>query len=303
MKKEKLYIKGLDGIRALAILGVTLFHIFPNSIKGGYLGVSLFFVLTGFLLAITSKRDFHLFSYIQKRIVRIYPALLIVIFTTIAILFFLSPNSISGMKQEVLSIVLGYNNIWQIHQNADYFSRISNASPFTHFWYLGIELQYYLIWPILFLIYKMGQKIHKEGLSLSILSILAFLSMILMPLLYREGMDVTSLYYGTHTRIYALLFGSILGFLWTGKKKKVSNSIKVLSLVGTFFILLITMVAYYYLDGQSSILYRGGMIGMTFLFVLLIYLVSHPSLPVGNVFEIAPLKWLGKHSYSIFLWQ
>lgn len=303
MKEKRFYINGLDGIRAFAIIGITLFHIFPQEVKGGYLGVSLFFVLTGFLLAVTSKRKFSLFDYIKKRIVRIYPALLIVIFTTIALLFFISPNSISGMKQEVLSIVLGYNNWWQIGQNADYFSRVSNASPFTHFWYLGIELQYYLIWPILYLIYRMGKKAGNNWISITILSVLTFMSIILMPMLYKDGMDVTTLYYGTHTRVYALLLGSILGFLWSEKKKEVSTLLQIVCTILTILLFAISCVSFVILDGQSSLLYRGGMIVMTIIFMAMIWLVSSPSLWIGKILDWKPFKWIGSHSYSIFLWQ
>ena len=137
------HIAGLDALRALAIVGVTLFHMFPDSVKGGYLGVSLFFVLTGFLLAFTSVRSwengsFHVLRYYGKRIKRIYPSLLIMMLTTIGIFHFLVPDVIAASRPEVESVLLGYNNWWQIEQNADYFTRMANASPFTHLWFLGI---------------------------------------------------------------------------------------------------------------------------------------------------------------------
>lgn len=151
-------ISGLDGLRTLAITGVTLFHMFPHTIRGGWLGVSLFFVLTGCLLAYTSEKSrishsFSLRSYIWKRIKRIYPSLLIMILLTVGIYSILAPDVIKAIRMEVVSVVLGYNNWWQISENADYFTRMANQSPFTHLWFLGIELQYYLLWPLLFGLY------------------------------------------------------------------------------------------------------------------------------------------------------
>lgn len=136
-------ISGLDGLRTLAITGVTLFHMFPQTIRGGWLGVSLFFVLTGFLLAYTGekgreKRSFSLLSYGWKRIKRIYPSLIIMILLTVGVYSFFAPDIIKAVRPEVLSVLLGFNNWWQIGQNADYFTRIASQSPFTHLWFLGI---------------------------------------------------------------------------------------------------------------------------------------------------------------------
>ena len=147
---------GLDALRTLAIGGVTFFHMFPDTIKGGYLGVSLFFVLTGFLLAYTTsaQTSFAVLPYYLKRIKRIYPELLVMLLVTAGSYHFLLPKALAGVFGEVTSVLFGYNNWWQILQNADYFARITNSSPFTHLWFLGIELQYYLLWPALYFIYK-----------------------------------------------------------------------------------------------------------------------------------------------------
>lgn len=148
-------LSGIDGLKGIAILGVTFFHLLPLNVPGGYLGVSLFFLLTGYLLAYSTIKEFiqHRYSvknYFIKRIKRIYPALIIVILVTIGVNALLIPKTVNGIRLEVLSVLLGYNNIWQIFQNADYFTRLTNTSPFTHLWFLGIELQYFVLWPLLF---------------------------------------------------------------------------------------------------------------------------------------------------------
>ncbi|MDO4467475.1 MAG: acyltransferase family protein [Bacillota bacterium] len=299
IKKKNNYLYGLDALRTLAIVGVTLFHIFPSTVKGGYLGVCLFFVITGFLLSVNSKKKFNIFEYFKKRIMRIYPSLLVVVFVTCGICFFFSNNTLSGMKQEVLSILGGYNNWWQIGQNSDYFTKSFNNSPFTHFWFLGIELQYYLIWPILFLLYRLFKK-RRMSLILVGMSILSALCMIFG---YKANIDVTPLYYGTHTRFFALLLGSAFGFLFVSKKRKYSSNYKAkqgLILAGEF---LFTILMYFVLDGQSALLYRGGMFVMTLLFVHMVSIVTDINLPYGKMLEIPAFKWFSKYSFPIYLWQ
>lgn len=136
LKNRGSRIAGLDGLRTLAITGVTLFHMFPQVFKGGWLGVSLFFVITGYLLAYTGEKGrashgFSLLSYLWKRIKRIYPSLIIMILMTVGIYSFFAPDIITAIRPGVLSVLLGVNNWWQIEQNADYFTRIASQSvPF-----------------------------------------------------------------------------------------------------------------------------------------------------------------------------
>lgn len=301
--EKKNYIYGLETLRALAITGVTLFHFFPNIFKGGYLGVCLFFVLTGFLLSVTSRKHFNVFQFYWKRIKRIYPSLLIVIFVTCAICYIQNPSSLSGMKEEVLSILLGYNNWWQIQVNADYFSKAFNVSPFTHFWFLGIELQYYLIWPILFLTYIIGKKTRNLKYCRLFFLLAGLLSAASMFFLYSPGVDVTPLYYGTHTRIFSLLLGSLLGFLYSKKKEDTDSVTKILhSLLFTVSIVC-TLFGYFMVDGQSAFLYKGGMFLFTILFMYQVYCVTNPNYSIGILLEKLPIQWLGKHSFGIYLWQ
>lgn len=265
------HIDGLDVLRTLAIVGVTLFHMFPERLPGGYLGVSLFFVLTGFLLAYTSKRSwlehrFRMKAYYWKRIKRIYPSLFIVLLTTIGIYQFVLPKAVAAIRPEFLSVILGYNNWWQIAQNADYFTRLTNASPFTHLWFMGIEMQYYLVWPLLFALYAFLDILVGRRAGLFVLAVLALGSAAVMPLLYEPDMDVTRLYYGTDTRVYALLFGAVLGLWWVdhprarlGKYRMLLGYLAWPVLVGA------SIAAYFIFDGQSAYVYEWGMLAMTVL--------------------------------------
>ena len=303
-------ISGLDALRTLAITGVTFFHMFPDTIRGGYLGVSLFFVLTGYLLAYTSETDwlagkFGIFRYYGKRIKRIYPSLLIVLLTTIGIYDLLVPKVIAAIRPEVLSVLLGYNNWWQISQNADYFTRLTNTSPFTHLWFLGIELQYYLVWPLLFLVYTWIYRLFGKTAGIALMALTGIATAALMPMMYQPGMDVTRLYYGTDTRIYALLFGAAMGFhraghAYTIRLRENSSTWKY---VCFYLFLVTTFCAYMLMDGQSSFTYQGGMLMMTLLFCGLIGLTASPKLNLGRYLDLPLFGWIGKRSYGIFLWQ
>lgn len=294
---------GLDAIRTLAIGGVTFFHMFPETIKGGYLGVSLFFVLTGFLLAYTTSVQpvFEIVPYYWKRFKRIYPELLVMLFGTLGAYYFLLPKAVAGVFGEITSVLLGYNNWWQIQQNADYFARITSSSPFTHLWFLGIELQYYFAWPILYLIYRAIKNSISPTAGKLCIGALAVASAAAMPIMYTPGMDVTRLYYGTDTRLYALLLGAILG-LDAGEHKigkvfetkGIAKDLAMLSLV-------ITLIAYVLMDGQAPFTYQFGMLVMTLLFCLMLCFTIHTDL--GEKMEHPILKFFGKYSYGIFLWQ
>lgn len=243
MKNQYKKIAGLDSLKGFAILGITFFHLFPQQIKGGYLGVCLFFVLSGFLLALSSqsKADqgtYSIKNYFTGRVVRIYPSLLLTLLITIGFCVFFAPQVIKAIRPEFFSIVFAYNNFWQIAQNMDYFTRVLNASPFSHMWFLSILLQFYLIWPLLFGLFQLGKK--KKGWSFTVgaFFIVSLLFMLSMPICYGWTNDVTRAYYGTDTRIGALLLGAAAGFLIYGLYdqglaiKKSANKIFLFVLIG-----------------------------------------------------------------------
>ena len=304
------HIYGLDGLRALAIIGVTLFHMFPGTFKGGYLGTSLFFVLTGYLLAKTSDKKmeagtFSVGEYYLKRLKRIYPALIIVLLVTSGVYYIFIREALGGTRPELLSIIFGYNNWWQIAGNADYFTKISNASAFTHLWFLAIEVQFYLIWPIILIIYSFLSDEKESPLGLVFLMILTITSAALTPIMYHPGDDVTRLYYGSDTRAYALLFGTFLGMAENERrlirfKKGVARTLGPILFVT---MLAITIVAYFLLDGQLPFTYLGGMLGMTLVFALMLLTVTDKRTHIGKLLEAKPIAWIGKISYEMYLWQ
>ena len=292
---NKKYIYGLDGLRALAILGVTLFHMLPGVMPGGYFGVVLFFVLTGFLMTVSArKKKFSFISYFLARIKRIYPALILVVLSTLGVYFFLAPNALNGIRMEVLSIFGGFNNWWQITQNMDYFTRIANASPFSHLWFLSIEMQFYLLFPFLFLIFRKVRKQKGRSFTFLFVCILSLVLAMIMPLGYLLGFDITRLYYGTDTRIFSLFAGMALGWLYTSSFKKKLSAIPILVMMALF------IGVYFTLDGQNPIVYLFMMALVTVLSMVLVYYVS---IKGKSFLDFPVLTWIGKHSYELYLWQ
>lgn len=303
------HIGGLDGLRAIAVIGVLLYHLFPDVIKGGFLGVSLFFVITGYLLTVTSERssnkgNFTIKSFYKKRIVRIYPTLLLVVFLTVGVLKVLAPEVLNGIWHEICSIVFGYNNIWQVAQNSSYFAKIANASPFTHLWFLSLEMQFYVLWPFIFLLYQSLRKSRLKAISDSVFIIPAILSVVALILLFKPGEDATRVYYGTDTRVFSLFFGAFIGahqknfrnYRWS-IQRRVKN---VICFIG---LMLITLVCFVFMEGQADFTYRIGLIATSIIFCFILKLAVNPQLPIGKFLDCKLLSGIGKISYEIYLCQ
>lgn len=308
-RAQNFHLAGLDGLRGIAVLGVILYHLFPEKIKGGFLGVSLFFILSGYLIALTTRRDleqqkFTLVRFYRKRILRIYPALVIMVFVTLGIYFILAPEILNGISEQIKSIFGGYNNFWQISQNSSYFTKIANASPFTHLWSLAIELQFYLMWPLwlwLYLLLKQSKFSNYAALVVCLIPILISITTLQLKIL--PGRDVSELYYGTGTRIFSFFMGAYLGL--QPFEEQMVNSRRYQKRRTRYFIgaVLLLGASYLMIDGQSLMTYRVWLVATSLLFLGILRLVLDPNLEAGNLMDNKVLTYFGKRSYEIYLWQ
>ena len=288
-------IPGLDGLRAVAITGIVFYHMFPQAIRGGYLGVSLFFVLSGYLMAVTALRaeaagGFSAGRFYLRRLRRIYPALLLVLALTLLALRLLLPAALQGMRGEVGSVLLGYGNWRQILQNSSYFTRISNTSPLTHLWSLAVELQYYLLWPVLFWLYRAMARRGEGPAGDGVLLALAIISAVAMGMLYPADGDPNRVYYGTDTRAHALLLGSALGLLRAPGVLRLSKRAGAWLFAVCSAGVLALMVL---LDGSWRVAYYGLIPLAAVLFSVLVCLCADEHLPIGRWLNGKPLVWLG----------
>lgn len=302
---KRKHIAGLDALRTLAIALITLFHIFPDTFVGGYIGVCLFLVITGFLLAYGNYCDyesgnFNVGHYFLKRLKRLYPPLLLVILVTVGVYHFILPGALEDSGKEIISIILGFNNWWQLAMNADYFARVANASPFTHMWFLGVEIEYVILWPLLFLMCISIKRFD----SYLLLLVFGLISAGIMAFMSFQGVDISRLYYGTDTRIFACLFGGAMG-LWFAKQINELYSGGLLPIWHDvlFEVLLIpVLIVTFLLRGQNLFLYAGVMQILTLVFCLMIFILIDDQ-RLGKWLEFPIFKWIGGHSYEIFLWQ
>lgn len=313
MGKKRRYITELDGIRAIAVIMVLAYHLKLALFKSGFLGVTVFFVLsgyliTGILISEVEEGTIDLKNFWLRRIRRLVPAVMsmavVIIFVSAVV------NRIIFTKgcKDFLASVLGFNNWWQIFNKISYFEAAGVPSPFTHCWSLAIETQFYLIYPLILLgIYKLvksrGEGRANRGLLFAgVTLLLALISVILMIVLFDPQQDASRVYYGTDTRAFSLLFGALLAILWEYRMvpRRLSANVNMVLGSVSFAVLLVMTIA---INGSSNFWYRGGQFFGTILTVLMVYAVSGRKTWLSRFLSNPVLKWMGDRSYSIYLWH
>ncbi|MFB5676814.1 acyltransferase family protein [Paenibacillus terreus] len=307
--KPHRYMPGLDGLRAFAVLAVVIYHLNTDWAPGGLLGVGIFFVLSGYLITDIlagqweRNRRFEMADFWVRRARRLLPAMFVMV-AVVSLWCLIGDHSrLSALGGDIPAALLYVSNWWFIFHKVSYFESFGPASPLGHLWSLAVEEQFYLIWPFLLLL---GLKfLSKRGqLSVWILS-LSLISALLMALLYIPGEDPSRVYYGTDTRIFALLVGAALAVVWPSTKLKTQVSRPALTFLDTAgalsLLLLIWLV--WHTNEYQTFLYRGGMLIIAIITALLIAVLAHPASRLAAVIGCKPLRWLGKRSYGLYLWH
>lgn len=304
MKKENSkskYYKNLDLLRLISCIAVLFYHL--NILKGGYLAVCTFFVLTSYLSCMSEfkKNKFSIKDYYLKRLTKLYIPLIVVVFISLAVISLFPNINWFNLKAETTSVLLGYNNFWQLNANLDYFARHVN-SPFIHFWYIAILLQFDLIFPIIFIpLRKLGDKLSKAipcviTVLATIISTIYFYKMSLT-----QNMMVT--YYNTFTRLFSLLFGLTLAFFHNYYKSLLPNKFKKKPYKNIIFWLYLLLIsALFILIDSKSPYFALSMIIVTILTCRVIdYSTITSSNKLNSLEKI--IKSLSSVSYEIYLTQ
>jgi peptidoglycan/LPS O-acetylase OafA/YrhL len=326
------YSPGLDGLRAFAVIAVLLYHADLIWIPGGFLGVEVFFVISGYLITALLLAEWRqrgridLKTFWLRRARRLLPALYVLLVVTLAFAVVFLPGEVAGLRGDVLA-AFGYVTNWYLILGQEsYFEAVGRPSLLQHLWSLAVEEQFYLIWPpILTLGLCIGATRLRRRRVLTVVLFGAVASAVVMALLYVPGVDPSRIYYGTDTRATGLLCGAALAFLWSPGDKYRSSEARhhrlrlpgrsrfrrrwgwtapfVLDVVG--FAALGALVWFCLNLGEfQPFLYSGGFALVGLASTAAIMAVVHPHALIGSRFlGAAPLRWVGVRSYGIYLWH
>ncbi len=303
------YMPGLDGLRAIAVLAVFVYH-FHNGggwLPGGFLGVDVFFVISGYLITSLLLSEFRkegrvdLIAFWLRRARRLLPAVGVLIAVVMVLGAFFDFGQISTLRGQALASMAYVTNWDLIFSHQSYFQEFARPSLFRHLWSLAVEEQFYLLWPLVFAacMTRFGHRRLVVGVIAG-----AIASSLLMAILF-DPVNPNRVFYGTDTRATPLLIGVALAFFWNPEQLKAKTGTlapAALDAIGAFGLamLLITFLTVH--DYEKS-LYHGGFLLLSVWTALLIAALAHPAADIGRIVGNPGMRWLGLRSYSFYLWH
>ncbi|PES70040.1 acetyltransferase [Bacillus cereus] len=308
-EKNSRYMVGLDSLRGLAILGVILYHINFNWMPGGFLGVTVFFVLSGYLitdiLAMEWKRNkrIDLKKFWLSRARRLLPGMFVMLVITLAWITIFHSSLLEKMRGDSLAALFYVSNWWYIYHKLSYFDNFNQLSPLNHFWSLAVEEQFYVVWP--FIISLGLYHIKKQSRMILLICLGAVASALAMAILYEPGADPSRIYYGTDTRAFSLLIGAALALIWPSNRlanKIIPKARLILDVVGGTALIIILLM-FWKTNQYDPFLYNGGMVLLSIATALLVANLAHPASRIAQFLRFRPLRWMGIRSYGIYLWH
>ena len=306
---------GLNGLKGIALIAIVLYHCDQGTLRGGFFGVDIFFTISGFLIFssllnhIDSGKGIGFKEYYLKRLRRIYPALILMIPVTVSLAWFINQDMLVGIKNQMVTVMLGCYNWYAIGSGASYFSQM-NPDMFRHLWFMSVLLQFYLLAPLL--IYML-RKILVRWVPVAVLAGLAVCSALSMGLQYHPGTDPTRVYFGSDTHAMGLWLGAMLAWLLMiirrGNGRPEETAIMSARLVWSkivpavaFAALLILLWMMQHVE-QGPAAFYGGFFAASLLSVVLVA----GSIPFGSWMQdllvFKPFDVVGRYSYGIYLWH
>lgn len=313
IKKSTRHISSIDGLRAIAVTAVVLYHLGISWIPGGFLGVDLFFVISGYVItrlildSINQSSALDLRAFYAARVRRIYPGFLFMVISTIIFIGVWAPEAIKRFLSDLPYALSGTLNWALVARHQDYFETIGRAPLLQHTWSLAVELQFYLVWPIILLtvLKYFGKKnIARIALIIAIISGTA-LFLVSLQLDQANSAQVSHIYFGTDTHSLGLFLGSALAVSWipqnlsaniTRRAQDVIDGIGVVGLLGL-------ISTFLFIDESNASLYRiafplAGVFGC-----LVIISLVHPASRFAPIISSPPFRWIGQRSYGIYIWH
>ena len=307
------HIASIDGLRAIAVTAVVLYHLGISWIPGGFLGVDLFFVISGYVItrlildSINQSSALDLRAFYAARLRRIYPAFIFMVVCTVIFIGVWAPEAIKRFLSDLPYALTGSINWLLVARHQDYFEAIGRPPLLQHTWSLAVELQFYLIWPIILLtvLKYFGKKnIARIALLIAITSGVT-LFLVSLQLDQSNAQQVSHIYFGTDTHSLGLFLGSALAVSWIPQnlsadiEKRAQDVIDAIGVIG----LLGLITAFLFIDESNASLYRiafplAGIFGC-----LVIISLVHPASRFAPLISSAPFRWIGQRSYGIYIWH
>ncbi|EHC9917376.1 acetyltransferase [Staphylococcus pseudintermedius] len=302
------YMPGLDGVRAVAVIAIIIYHLNPQWLSGGFLGVDTFFVISGYLITSLLLTEYHntgkieLMSFWLRRVKRLIPAVLFLVMGVIVLSLIFMPTEIQKVRADTIAAIFYVSNWWYIMQNVDYFEQFA-VQPLKHLWSLAIEEQFYLVFPIVLL--SLLSFIRRLKSIRIIFLILLVISMIAMMVLYVPNENVARVYFGTDTRIQTLLMGVLLALVWPPFQLKAKVNRQMRTMIDTAGVvgLAILFICFKFVSETNSILYYGGFFLISTVTLLVIASSVHPSGYFAKFLGNKVFTFIGSRSYSLYLWH
>ena len=307
------YIPAIDGLRAVAVIAVMLYHLGFKWIPGGFLGVDLFFVISGYVItrllldSIQRSGGLDLRGFYSARIRRLLPPLVFMIIVTTVVVGFWAPDTMRRFLGDTPFALFGGMNWWLIFRETDYFEAIGRPPLLQHTWSLGVEAQFYLIWPlILLLVLRFFGKSKISGAALLIAAISGItLFIVSLQVDAANTAQISHVYFGTDTHSIGLFLGSALAVSWVPQNlqeevsKKAQDFIDALGAFG-FLGLIATFL---FIDQSEPTLYKIAFPLVGILGCAILTSIVHPASRFAPILSSKPFIWIGERSYAIYLWH
>ncbi|SDS78536.1 Peptidoglycan/LPS O-acetylase OafA/YrhL, contains acyltransferase and SGNH-hydrolase domains [Paraoerskovia marina] len=309
-------IRGLDGLRALAVVAVVGYHVTPAALPGGFLGVDMFFVVSGFLITALLLRDLRrdgrldLLRFWRRRARRLLPALALVVVVSVLAARVVEPDFLVGIRRQVFGAATFTSNWVEIAAGSSYFDQ-SAPVLFQTFWSLAIEEQFYLLWPVVLAALVALVPTMRARAAVALAG--AALSALLMAVLVVPGGDPTRVYYGTDTHVFGLLLGCAAAFWWVthprlldgaGLPGAVGRHLRTWAPVVAALGLTVLVLT---LHSGATFTYRGGIVLGSLCAVVLVAACADATAagetPFVRLLDARGLRWVGERSYGLYLWH